>query len=497
MIDDSTFVQIRAVPAGVGAHRQTFLVERREEARRAFARAVRKAARARPEAARALPATAAYGRFVSLAAAGSAATTLDVDMHAWHRMHLATLPPEGLERDLAHLVAAGDRGCALAAVRHLGVALRLSGATDALARARYWLAVLAPPARPTPAQRRLRQALRVAVAQGDRERAARILGQLGRLYALVGRFPQAYTRLTASLDLAEELDLDPVLHAAICINLGNVLVSTGHSDRAEAPYQRGLDLALEGGAEAVAMLARDGLRYMEEQRGNLAQAYLYGSAVLTWRRRGGPPHRVRQALVNLARIAHELDPTGADALSLLAEADALEGTAVDQVALQLCEAAARIAHGDEERAVALIGAVQDGLDSLAGSLANQAAFHVAYMRADLLLTRGEVSGAYEWYRAAAQILASYPGRNTDIPPHLRRALVAGMTAAAQAVGRTEEAAVLAAEMARAGRPDLLPAAGTADVVREELALVGDAADVGGSVVFLSAGAARRRPHGRR
>jgi tetratricopeptide (TPR) repeat protein len=486
-----TFGRHSPTPASVGNLRHSFLVERREAARRRLARAVRRALKARPEAAKRLPATAAYGRFADLAAAGAAAEALHVDAHSWHRVHLQTLPPEGLERELAHLVASGDRVCAIHSVRQLATGLRLSGAADGMARVRYWLAVLAPPGRPGPALRRLRQALPVAISQGDRERSARILGQLGRLYAAVGRFREAYSRLRAALDLAEDLGLDPVLHAAMYINLGNVLVSMGHSDRAETPYQRSLDLAVEGGAEPVAMLAREGLRYMEEQRGNLAQAYLYGSAVLAWRRRVGPPSRVRWALVNLARIAHELHPAGRDALALLAEADGFEGTAMDQVAHQLCEAAARIAHHEEARAVALIDAVEDSLRNLAGAASNQAAFHVAYMRAELLLSRGEVSGAYEWYRAAAHILASYPGRNTDIPPYLRSALVAGMTAAAQAVGRTEEAAVLAAEMARAGRPEPLPADSTVDVVREELTLTGAGSAESGVVIFLSQGAARR------
>lgn len=496
MFDTRTFVRADAVPADTVRRSPTPLTERREQARRRLARAVRRAALARPAQAARLPATAAYGRFTDLTAVDDAAGSLGAEPHAWHRMHLAALAPEGLESELAHLVAVCDRACALYAVRRLGEGLRLSGAQDGLARVRYWLAALSPPARSGQAVRRLRQALPLAAQQGDRERSARILGQLGRLYVSLGGLAEAYTRLRAALDLAAGIDLDPVLHAAMHINFGNVLVHMGHAGRAGPSYQRGLDLALEGRREPVAMLARDCMRYMEEQRGNFAQAYLHGSAVLAWQRQVAAPPVVRRCLVNLARIAHELNPTGDDALSLLAEAEGLDGPPIDLAIQRLCEAVARIAHGEEERAVALIDAVEADLVHLSGAAANTAAFHVAYLRADLLLSRREVSGAYEWYRAAGRILAAYPGRNTDIPPHLRGALVAGMTAAAQAVGRTEEAAGLAAELARAYAPDPLPQTGTREVMREELARTGAEPPDTGAVVFLSARAAPR-PRGRR
>lgn len=410
-------------------------------------------------------------------------------------MHLATLLPEGVENALAGLVAQGDRACALFAVRVAGRDLRLSGA-DALARMRYWLAVLSPPERSGTALRRLRAALPTAVRQGDRERTARILGQLGRLYAVRGDFDPAYTRLCAAVDLCQDVDLEPVLQAAMQINLGNVLVSLGHVAHAEAPYRRALDLALAGSAEAVAMLAREGLRYMLEQRGDLAEAYLEGSAVLAWRRRVGPETRVRAALVHLARLAHELDPTGSDALALLSEAESLAGPPQSDSVLWLGQATAYIAHGDEERAIERIRRAEALIPALPGASANLTAFHVAYLRADLLLGRGEVPGAYEHYRAAARILAAYPGHNTDIPPYLRAALVAGMTAAAEASGRTDEAVALADALARAWQPAPLPQDRTAEVVRAELDLAGASRAETGTVVFLSrAGTPRRRGEG--
>ena len=439
-----------------------------------------------------LPAAAQYGRFVDIAAVGAAAQALGAPPCAWHRLYLATLAPEAVEEALATLVAAGDRPCAAAGIRHLASDLRHSGAQEPLARARYWLAVLAPPQRPEPALRRLRQALSVSVRQGDRERTARVFGQMGRLYAAAGHMPEAYSRLLAALDLGADAGLERAIHAAMHINAANVLVSMGHATRAADHYQSGLELAEAAGQETVATLAREGLRYLEEQRGDLARAYLYGSAVLAHWRRVGPPHRIRHALVNLARISMELDPQAADSLNLLAEAADLEGSVMDEAVHRLCEAGARIRRHEEDRAVALIDSAQALLDQLAGMAANTAAFHVAYLRADLLLARGEVSGAYEWYRAAAQILSSFPVRNTDISPHLRQELVHGMTAAAQAVGRTEEAVDLAQAMGRADAPDPLPELQTRDVVRAELERVGEVAASAAPVIFLPARAGTRQ-----
>lgn len=491
LFDERTFVHAAADPARLSAGVATAPTERRDSARRRLARAVRSAARVRPGGLGGLPAAAAYGRFPDLAAVDAAAGALGADPHAWHRLHLATLPPEGLERDLARLVVTGDRACAVAGVRLLAQSLSLSGAGDRLARVRYWLAVLSAPARTAAAVRRLRQALPPAVRHGDRERVSRILGQLGRLYAIRGLYPEAYARLRAGLDLAAGLGLEPTIHAAMHINLGNVLGRMGHADRAERAYQQGLDLALQGGQEGVAMLARDGLRLAEEQRGNFAQAYLCGSAVLAWQRRVGPPEKVRRRLVTLARIAHEMNPAGGDALALLAEAEGVDASAPEIARHQLTEAGVRAAHGEQARAVALIDAVDKAIPALPPADANTAAFHIAYLRAELLLQNGAVAGAYEWYRAAARALAAVPNRGSDILPHLRSALLASMAAAAQAVGRTEEAVALAADMARAYEPEPLPTAGTRDVIREELALVGEEPPSAGAVVFLSAGAARR------
>lgn len=422
------------------------------------------------------PAAHAFGRFRDLAEVDESARRLGADLCAWHRLYLAAQAPEGVERALLHLVATGDRGCALRAVHLLARGLRECGAHAPLARARYWLGALAAPGPGSErALRRLRQALAAAVAHGEGERAARVLGQIGRHLLVLGRTAEAYSRLEAALALAgaegrqDDTVLPPVVRAGLWANLGLSLARLGHLERAGAAYRRAFDLAQAAGREDAAMHARDGLRFVAEQRGHLEEAFLHAQAVLAWRRRVGPPVMTQRALVTLARIAHDLDPPGDAALALLDEAAALPADAGDRAARLMCQALVHADREEDAASRAALALAEAELARMAEPVRSTAAFHLAYLHAHLLWARGEVAGAYEWYRQAAAVLAAEGVRRLDVPAHQRAGLMADMAAAAQGVGRTEEAARMAVEMERAWRPEPLPDASPAAVVRGELA----------------------------
>lgn len=440
------------------------------------------------DTAQGLPSSWRFGRFPDLRTVDGAARALGAEPCVWHRLWIESLAPEGVERELADLVSLGDRACALYAVRVLHRALRQSGAgADSEARARYWLGVLTPPNRAPAATRRLRQALSPALAHGERDRVARILGQLGRVCLNQGALTDAYTRLGAAIELGEGAGgLGSTILAATCVNYGLALVMLGHPASAVHVLEKALNLALETRREDIALAARDVLRYAEEDRGNLAQGYLHASTVLTGRRRSAPPALVHRALVNLVRIAIGLDPAGDNALQLLDEARQFAGEPVYVAIALLCEADVHTSHGDVAKAVACLDRVEADLEGLEPSRRSTIAFHLAYMRADLLLALGQVAGAYEWYRVAAGILRAAPRPNIDIPAHLRSSLLAGLAAASQAVGRTDEAAALADQMERAWAPTPLPPFTPTAVARAEVAALGPSpgADDGGNVVFL-------------
>jgi len=445
-------------------------VRARDVSRRALARSVRQALRARPDAASQLPAAAAYGRFPDIASLDRAARLLGQDPCAWHPVYLASLPPEALEAALPALLGDGERACAVRAVRSLGRALRLSGAADTRQRATYWLAVLdRRPGRPRQL-RRLRQVIGAAAQQGDRARIARALAQLGRVYAMTGRMHDAFTRLTASIELGDGADaMPPSVLASALNNLGLVLVLTGNAERSYEAYARSREVCVRAGLEELGVVARDGLRYVEEQRGNLAQSYLHASAVLSWRRRAESPARVHRGLVTLARLAADLEPGSDNALELLAEASQLPGDPMPVLSARLCEADVRISRGETEAAVRITDEVGAELSDQPGAPGFETIrFHLYYSRAELLARTGNVSGAYEWYRAAVDLLREPNRRNPDVAPWLRRNLMASLTEAALQVGRSEEAAALVSAAERAAQPDPLPDVHVASVVRDEI-----------------------------
>lgn len=327
------------------------------------------------------------------AASDGRACSLDEGLHAFHQGAFETAVARWTEALQAYDQEGDVRG-------RLTVLLNLSDAHLALGQHRQ-------------AKGRLEAALELAERLDDQGQIAAALASLGNVHIAIGPPETAETHLRRSLTIARDRR-DAVLAATVLNNLGNLQASQSKLAEAAAAYTEAVAIAEGQGRRALAARALANAAIVARRAGRVGAARALLDRASAHLEQAGPAHEIAVVLVNLGVAYRDLRPVlprDADALllqawSVLNRAAGMAESLGDRRTASYAWGFFGALYEDERRFPEALRVTRKAIFAAQQVHAPESLYRWEWQAARLLRKTGAIDEALAAYRRAVQALES-------------------------------------------------------------------------------------------